>query len=196
MHNSKFHLCQRSVGLLFAVCCLSAQLRDYLMLFICPASACKCELWLFFSVNSQQSNESLDWTANWLVSLCVNATGRRCRWTSVRQVWHGAFTCSSVAVHDVTEEVGPRDWVMLLLQKPWQQKCGETDETSCGRVCSPGPQSLLQLLHHCLPLLLLLPNFSLLSTSAPPGFQTLKTWSSRRKTGELTHSLTKTCNIL
>lgn len=31
----------------------------------------------------------------------------------------------------VTWEAVPCEWVMLLEQKPWQQKCGESDETPC-----------------------------------------------------------------
>lgn len=76
------------------------------------------------------------------------------------------FCCgsSSVAVLSVTGEVGPLDWVMLPQQKPWQQKCGETDETSCGRVRSPGPWSLLQLLHLGFPF------------SAPPHLRGSEAW--------------------
>lgn len=48
LHNPKFTLCQRSVGLLSAVCCLSTQLQDYLLPFICPANTFKHELWQFF----------------------------------------------------------------------------------------------------------------------------------------------------
>lgn len=76
--------------------------------------------------------------------------------------------------HSVTGEVGPRQWVMLLKQKPWQQKCGESDETPCRHVSSPGPRCLL-------------PGFLLFSSPAPsphpPGLQMLETWTSRRGRG-------------
>lgn len=38
----------------------------------------------------------------------------------------------------VTWEAGPLEWVMLLKQKLWQQKCGESDESPCCCVSWPG----------------------------------------------------------